>query len=133
MPPRQRSGGVLHTGDVGSLDPSGTLFIQGRHNDVVIRGGSNVYAAEVERVLQSEPPVARAAVVGAPDARLGERVVAFVQLAPGAEATAEELQRHCRGELARYKVPDEVRVVDVLEVSTTGKVVKAPLRELVRG
>ena len=133
MPPRQRSGGVLHTGDVGSLDPSGTLFIQGRHNDVVIRGGSNVYAAEVERVLQSEPPVARAAVVGAPDARLGERVVAFVQLAPGAEATAEELQRHCRGELARYKVPDEVRVVDVLEVSTTGKVVKAPLHELVRG
>jgi hypothetical protein len=52
-----------------------------------------------------------------------------VQLAPGAEATGEELQRHCRGELARYKVPDEVRVVDVLEVSTTGKVVKAPLRE----
>jgi long-chain acyl-CoA synthetase len=126
-------GGVLHTGDVGHLDQSGTLFIEGRRNDVIIRGGSNVYAAEVERVLLSEPRVARAAVVGAPDERLGERVVAFVQLDPGASAVAEELRAFCREELARYKVPDEVRVVDELEMSTTGKVVKGPLRELVKG
>ncbi len=125
-------GGVLHTGDVGYVDAAGTLFLVGRQNDMIICGGSNVYAAEVERVLQSEPRVARAAVVGAPDERLGERVVAFVQLAPGAVATPEELKRFCGGELARYKVPDEVRVVDELEVSTTGKVVKAPLRELLR-
>jgi acyl-CoA synthetase (AMP-forming)/AMP-acid ligase II len=123
-------GGMLHTGDVGFRDAGGTLFLEGRQNDMVIRGGSNVYAAEVERVLQSEPRVARAAVVGAPDDRLGERVVAFVQLAPGAVATPDELRRFSRGELARYKVPDEVRVVDTLEVSTTGKVVKAPLRAL---
>ncbi len=126
-------GGVLHTGDVGSLDADGTLFIEGRQNDMIIRGGSNVYAAEVERVLQSEPRVARAAVVGAPDERLGERVVAFVQLAPGAAVTPDELQRFSRRELARYKVPDEVRIVDDLEVSTTGKVVKGPLRDLVKG
>jgi len=125
--------GVFHTGDVGSLDRDGTLFIEGRQNDMIIRGGSNVYAAEVERVLQSEPRVARAAVVGAADERLGERVVAFVQLAAGATATPEELQRFCRGDLARYKVPDEVRIVEELEVSSTGKVVKAPLRARLQG
>jgi long-chain acyl-CoA synthetase len=122
--------GVFHTGDVGFFGADGTLFIEGRQNDMIIRGGSNVYAAEVERVLQSEPRVARAAVVGAPDERLGERVVAFVQLAPGATIAPEELRRFSSGELARYKVPDEVRIVDELEVSTTGKVVKAPLRDL---
>jgi len=122
------AGGVLHTGDVGFLGTDGTLFLEGRRNDMIIRGGSNVYAAEVERVLQSEPRVARAAVVGAPDERLGERVVAFVQLASGAAATPEELRRFSAGELARYKVPDEVRIVEALEVSTTGKVVKGPLR-----
>jgi len=126
-------GGLLHTGDVGHLDASGTLFLEGRRNDMIIRGGSNVYAAEVERVLLSEPRVARAAVVGAPDERLGERVVAFVQLDPGAATTPEELRDFCRGELARYKVPDEVRLVDELEMSTTGKVVKGPLRDLVKG
>ncbi|HZQ56461.1 MAG TPA: AMP-binding protein [Acidimicrobiales bacterium] len=124
--------GVLHTGDVGFFGSDGTLFLEGRKNDMIIRGGSNVYAAEVERVLQSEPRVARAAVVGAPDERLGERVVAFVQLAPGMAATPDELRRFSSGELARYKVPDEVRIVDELEVSTTGKVVKGPLRDLVR-
>jgi acyl-CoA synthetase (AMP-forming)/AMP-acid ligase II len=125
-------GGVLHTGDVGYMDAGGTLFLVGRQNDMIIRGGSNVYAAEVERVLSSEPHVARSAVVGAPDERLGERVVAFVQLVPGAVASPEDLKRFCASELARYKVPDEVRIVDELEVSTTGKVVKAPLRELLR-
>jgi acyl-CoA synthetase (AMP-forming)/AMP-acid ligase II len=126
-------GGVFHTGDVGFLDRDGTLFIEGRQNDMIIRGGSNVYAAEVERVLQSEPRVARAAVVGAADERLGERVVAFVQLAAGATATPDELQRFCRADLARYKVPDEVHIVEELEVSSTGKVVKAPLRARLQG
>src|SRR5581483_4322058 len=100
--------GVLHTGDVGFFGSDGTLFLEGRKNDMIIRGGSNVYAAEVERVL------------------------AFVQLAPGMAATPDELRRFSSGELARYKVPDEVRIVDELEVSTTGKVVKGPLRDLVR-
>jgi long-chain acyl-CoA synthetase len=135
------AGGVLHSGDLGYLDASGELFVTGRTSDMIIRGGANVYPAEVERVLTGHPLVAAAVVLGKSDARLGERVVAFVELSSGQAAgrggkvtpttvTAESLRAMCATELARYKVPDEIHFVDHFERNAMGKVVKTHLREL---
>src|SRR5690606_16178177 len=110
------SGGMYHTGDIGLLDRSGRLFIRGRQNDLIIRGGANVYPAEVERVLVGHPAVAAVAVLGIPDERLGQRVGAVIELQTGAQRSdaqvlAQELKAHCAGQLARYKVPEQIRFV----------------------
>ncbi len=123
-------GGMLHTGDLGYLDTDGHLFIKDRRNDVVIRGGANVYPAEVERVLHADPRVAACAVVGYPDERLGERVAAFIQLS--SPATPEELTRHCLTQLARYKVPDRFEFVDDFPRTAMGKIRKGELTALLR-
>jgi long-chain acyl-CoA synthetase len=115
---------VLHTGDLGYLTPDGDLFITDRKGDLIVRGGANVYPAEVERVLYDEPRVVACAVVGVPDERLGERVVAAVVAAPGARITDDELRTHCRTSLARYKVPERFLFVDDLPRNAMGKVVK---------
>ncbi len=127
---RALRGGVLHTGDLGLLDASGTLYLRGRLKELILRGGANVYPAEVERVLHGDPRVVACAVVGRPDPRLGERVVAFVQTAPGAKVAAEELLARCREELARYKVPEEIRFVDAMPRTPMGKIRKPELRRL---
>lgn len=123
-------GGVYHTGDVGFLEPDGTLYIRGRRNELILRGGANVYPAEVERVLGEHPAVAAAAVFGLPDVRLGERVVAVVQLAAGASAEADALTAYVRGRLARYKTPEEVRFVDEMPRNAMNKIVKRELAPL---
>jgi long-chain acyl-CoA synthetase len=123
-------GGVYHSGDLGCLDETGTLYIRGRRSELILRGGANVYPAEVERVLRIDPRVADCAVLGRPDARLGERVVAAVELAPGAAATADELRALCAAELARYKVPDDIRFVAALPRNAMGKVLKRDLAPL---
>ncbi len=123
-------GGVYHTGDVGVLEPDGTLFIRGRRNELILRGGANVYPAEVERVLLEHPAVAEAAVLGVPDRRLGERVVAAVRLADGARASDAALRDHCRASLARYKVPDAIALVDALPRNAMAKVIKRELLPL---
>ncbi len=123
-------GGVYHTGDVGFLEPDGTLFIRGRRNELILRGGANVYPAEVERVLGEHPAVAAAAVLGLPDARLGERVVAVVQLAAGVQADAERLAAHVRSQLARYKTPEQFRFVDQMPRNAMNKIVKRDLLPL---
>lgn len=125
-------GGVLHTQDIGRISEGGNLFIEDRKADLIIRGGANVYPAEVERVLHADPAVAACAVVGAPDERLGERVVAFVQPSAGADVDVEALLGRCREQLARYKVPGEVVVVDGFERTPMGKIRKTVLRERVR-
>ena len=122
-------GGLLHTGDVGCLDEDGNLFIKDRKNDLIIRGGANVYPAEVERVLHDDDRVAACAVVGRADERLGERVVAFVELEPGADADADSLIQHCRDNLAKYKVPDSITFVDAFDRTPMGKIRKTKLRE----
>lgn len=126
---RALRGGVLHTGDVGCLDEAGNLFIKDRKNDLIIRGGANVYPAEVERVLYDVDTVAACAVVGVRDERLGERVVAVVQLVPDATVDPEELREHCRANLAKYKVPDTVEFVDAFDRTPMGKIRKTVLRE----
>lgn len=126
-------GGVLHTDDVGRLDEHGNLHVLDRAKDLIIRGGANVYPAEVERVLHGDDRVAACAVLGVPDERLGERVVAAVQLRPGAAATPAELLDRCRAELARYKVPERLVLVEGFPRTPMGKIRKRDLPDLVPG
>ena len=125
-------GTQTRTGDIGHLDESGRLHISDRRNDLIIRGGANVYPAEVEAVLHRDARVSGCAVVGRPDERLGEVPIAFVEFLPGSEAKAAELRSLCEAQLARYKVPTEFVAVPALERNSMGKVVKGPLRELSR-
>ncbi len=126
--------GWFHSGDLGYLDDEGFLYVVDRLKDVVIRGGENVYCAEVEAVLFDHPAVADAAVVGAPHRELGEQVAAVILVKEGATVTAEELQTHVGGRLARFKVPEVVVFrSDPMPRTATGKVLKRDLRdELVR-
>jgi acyl-CoA synthetase (AMP-forming)/AMP-acid ligase II len=122
-------GGWYHTGDAGFRDKDGLLYIVDRVKDMIVSGGENVYSSEVEQALVKHPAVAMTAVVGAPDPRWGEKVVAVVVLKPGAKATAEELSQHCRGLIAGYKVPKEIAFAEALPISATGKVLKRVLRD----
>lgn len=122
-------GGLLRTGDLGALDADGDLFVRGRLKEVILRGGANVYPAEIERVLNGDPGVAACAVVGLPDPRLGERVVAFVQRERGTEVSVEALFRLCKEQLARYKVPSEIRFVEAFPRNAMGKILKTELRD----
>jgi acyl-CoA synthetase (AMP-forming)/AMP-acid ligase II len=121
--------GRYHTGDLGFIAADGNLYIRGRRNELILRGGANVYPGEVERALQSHAGVEAAAVLGIPDERLGERVVAVVQLEPGAQTEEEELRSHLRQQLARYKVPDAIRFVDEMPRNAMNKIIKARLRD----
>lgn len=125
------AGGVLHTGDIGLVDDDGFLHVRDRKSLVIIRGGANVYPAEVERVLGRAPGVAGCAVLGLPDVRLGERVVAVVEPEDGADLDVAGLEAHCRAELARYKVPEAFAVVAALPRNAMGKVQRAELTGLV--
>ena len=115
----------MSTGDMGHLDRAGRLFIDGREDDMIVSGGENVYPAEVEDCLASHPAVAEAAVVGVPDEDFGQRLVGYVVLR--GEATPDELIEHVRGNLARYKTPREVVVVDEFPRNATGKVLRNKL------
>ncbi len=120
--------GWLHTGDVGYLDEEGYLYVLDRRDDLIVSGGENVYPAEVESVLCSHPAVAEAAVIGAPDERWGQRVVAVVVPARGRSASAEELTALCRSRLAGYKVPKEIRFASSLPRNAAGKLLRRELR-----
>jgi long-chain acyl-CoA synthetase len=121
-------GGYLHTGDVGRLDADGYLYIVDRIKDLIIRGGYNVYPRDVEDVLVEHPDVVSAAVVGKPDAKYGEEVVAFVQLVPGSEATPEQLVAFARQHLSAVKYPREVRIVDAIPLTSVLKTDRKRLR-----
>jgi long-chain acyl-CoA synthetase len=118
----------FHTGDVGRLDADGYLTIVDRIKDLIIRGGYNIYPRDIEDVLTAHPQVTAAAVVGKPDDRLGEEVVAFVALAPGATVTSDELIAYARQQLAAHKYPREVRVVDAIPLTSVLKVDRKRLR-----
>ena len=125
--------GVVHTGDIGYLDGDGYLFVRDRLNLVILRGGANVYPAEVERVLAGIDGVAAAAVVGIPDERLGQRVAAAVQLEAGQVVTEETLRAHCLAQLARYKVPERYVFVEGFSRNSMGKIDRSPLARLFAG
>jgi long-chain acyl-CoA synthetase len=122
-------GGWLHTGDLGYMDEDGFYFIVDRAKDLVIRGGYNVYPREIEEVLYAHPGILEAAVVGKPDERLGEEVVAFVVLRPGSELSADEVIAYCRERLAAYKYPRDIRFAAELPKGPSGKILKSALRE----
>jgi acyl-CoA synthetase (AMP-forming)/AMP-acid ligase II len=126
---RAFEGGWFHSGDVGVLDEDGYLFIVDRLKDMIISGGENIAGSEVERVLYEHPDVLEAAVVGRRDDRWGEVPVAFVALRAGAAATPEALIEHCRGQLAKFKVPKAVTLIDALPRNPSGKVLKRELRD----
>jgi long-chain acyl-CoA synthetase len=126
-------GAELRTGDLGFLDPDGYLHVRGRKNQLIIRGGANVYPAEVERVLGDAPGVAACAVVGVADERLGERVVAVIEPDHSTTVDLDAVRRHCAANLAAYKVPERYVVVDGdLPRNPMGKIVRSDLAALVR-
>jgi fatty-acyl-CoA synthase len=121
--------GWLHTGDLCSMDDQGVLTFRGRLREVIIRGGENIYPAEVEHVLTTHPSVAEAAVFGAPDKRLGERVIAAVLPRAGARIDSKELDAFAKSRLSRHKRPAEWITVTTLPRTSTGKVRKHLLRQ----
>jgi acyl-CoA synthetase (AMP-forming)/AMP-acid ligase II len=121
--------GYYRTGDVARRDADGYLYILDRRREMIISGGLNVYPAEVERVLNEHPGVGEVAVIGVPDERWGETVMAVIVPAPGSEASEEALLDHCRDRMAGYKKPKTVRFVDDLPKGSTGKILKRELRE----
>jgi long-chain acyl-CoA synthetase len=120
--------GWFSTGDLGYRDVDGFFFIVDRKKDLVIRGGFNVYPREIEEVLYGHPAIAEAAVIGKPDERLGEEVVAVVSVKPGMALTPEEVIAYSKERLAAYKYPREVRIIDELPKGPTGKILKKDLR-----
>ena len=123
------AGNWLHTGDIGHLDADGYLYVVDRKKDLILRGGFNVFPRDIEDVLVAHPAVAQAGVIGRPDGRLGEEVIAFVSLRPGAEVTAEELTEHARKHLAANKYPREIRIVPAVPLTSVGKLDRKKLRE----
>jgi fatty-acyl-CoA synthase len=124
-----RSDGWLHTGDLGVMREDGCIHLTGRSRDVIIRGGENIYPREVEEFLYTHPNVDEVQVVGIPNERLGEIVVAWVRKSPGAEATEDDIKKFCQGQIAYYKIPEYVRFVDSFPATLSGKIQKYKIRE----
>jgi long-chain acyl-CoA synthetase len=120
--------GWLHTGDVGHVDEDGYLFIVDRKKDLIIRGGFNVYPRDVEDALVEHPDVQMAAVVGRPDTRTGEEVLAYVALSAGAQRSGEELVAWARERIGGYKYPREIEIVDAIPLTPVGKIDRKALR-----
>jgi acyl-CoA synthetase (AMP-forming)/AMP-acid ligase II len=119
--------GFMSSGDLGRLDAAGRLFVVGRDDEMIVSGGENVYPIEVEKTLTAHPDVAEANVLGVDDEQYGQRLTAFVVLADGADATAEDLKAHVRENLANYKVPREITILTELPRGSTGKILRNEL------
>jgi fatty-acyl-CoA synthase len=124
--------GWMHTGDLATMDDDGYVAIVGRIKDMVIRGGENIYPREIEEFLYGHPSIADVQVIGVPDERYGEELMAWVRLKPDASLTIEELRAHCDGRLAHYKIPRYLHVTDEFPMTVTGKVRKVEMRERAR-
>ncbi|KAK5906338.1 hypothetical protein CgunFtcFv8_002217 [Champsocephalus gunnari] len=120
--------GWYKTGDIGSVDAFGYCKIEGRIKDLIIRGGENIYPAEIEQFLHTHPKVKEAQVVGVEDSRLGEEVCACIKLADGEACTAEEIKAYCKGQIAHFKIPCYVLFVTSYPLTITGKIQKHLLR-----
>ena len=121
--------GWLHTGDIGVMREDGYIHLTGRAKDMIIRGGENVYPREVEEFLYTHPKVSEVQVVGLPDERLGEVVLAWVRLKSGETATEEEVRAFCQGQIAYFKIPQHIRFVEQFPMTVTGKIQKFKIRE----
>jgi fatty-acyl-CoA synthase len=112
------------------MDREGYVRITGRLKDMIIRGGENIYPAEIERVISSHPKVAQVGVIGVPDDFYGEAVMAWIQLHAGETVSAEEIRAFCKDRLAHFKVPAHIRFVDEFPMTVTGKLQKFRMREM---
>lgn len=121
--------GWLHTGDLAVMDEEGYCNITGRIKDMIIRGGENIYPKEIEEFLYRHPKIADVQVVGLPDEKYGEEVLAVIRLREGEKIDAEEIREFCRGQIAKHKIPRYIEFVDNYPVTASGKIQKYRLRE----
>jgi fatty-acyl-CoA synthase len=123
------TGRWMHTGDLATMDDDGYLNIVGRIKDMIIRGGENVYPREIEEFLYSHPKISDVQVIGMPDLKYGEEIMAWVKLKPGETAEEEEIRTFCRGQIAHFKIPRYVKFVDSFPMTVTGKIQKFLMRQ----
>ena len=119
----------MHTGDLATMDQEGYVNIVGRSKDMIIRGGENIYPREIEEFLYGHPQVQDVQVIGVPDEKYGEEVMAWVILKPGGTATSDDLHKFCRGKIAHFKIPRYWRFTDAFPMTITGKIQKYKMRE----
>jgi fatty-acyl-CoA synthase len=124
------SEGWMHTGDLAQMDEQGYVRIVGRNKDMIIRGGENIYPRELEEFFFTHPAVADVQVVGIPDARYGEEIVAWIKFHPGHTANELELQTWCKSRIAHFKTPRYFKFVDAFPMTVTGKIQKFKMREI---
>ena len=122
--------GWMHSGDLATMDSEGYVNIVGRIKDMIIRGGENIYPREIEEYLYGHPAIEDVQVIGVPDVKYGEQVMAWVKLREGAESSEEEIKEFCRGRIAHFKVPHYVKFVKDFPMTVTGKVRKVEMREV---
>ncbi len=121
--------GWMHSGDLATMDDDGYVNIVGRIKDMIIRGGENIYPREIEEFLYTHPDIVDAQVIGVPDERYGEELMAWIQLAPGADVTEDDVKEYCRGQIAHFKIPRYVKFVGEFPMTVTGKIRKVEMRE----
>lgn len=122
--------GWMHTGDLATMDVDGYVNIVGRIKDMVIRGGENIYPREIEEFLYTHPRILEVEVVGVPDAKYGEEIMAWIQTEDGARLSADEVREFCAGRIAHHKIPRYVEIIDEYPMTVTGKIQKNKLREM---
>jgi fatty-acyl-CoA synthase len=119
----------MHTGDLATMDDDGYVRVVGRIKDMIIRGGENLYPREIEEFLYTHPAVADVQVIGVPDERYGEELMAWIVLREGTEVSDEDIREFCRGQIAHFKIPRYIKFVDAFPMTVTGKVQKFKMRE----
>ncbi|WP_374718966.1 AMP-binding protein [Parageobacillus toebii] len=124
--------GWLHTGDLATMDENGYCRITGRLKDMIIRGGENIYPREIEEFLYKHPKILDVQVIGVPDEKYGEEVMAWIILKEGETATAEEIREFCRGKISRHKIPRYIEFTDSYPMTASGKIQKFKLREMAK-
>jgi fatty-acyl-CoA synthase len=124
------AGHWMHTGDLATMDAEGYLNIVGRNKDMVLRGGENIFPREVEEFLYTMPGITDVQVIGVPDAKYGEELMAWVKLRPGVHATGDDIRAFCKGKIATYKIPRYFKFVEDFPMTVTGKIQKYKMREL---
>ena len=122
--------GWLHTRDLATMDEDGYVKITGRVRDMIIRGGENVYPREIEEFLYGHPKISDVQVIGIPDQKYGEEVMAWVRLKEGETVTAEELREFCQGKIAHFKIPRFIKFVTEYPMTISGKIQKYRMREI---
>jgi fatty-acyl-CoA synthase len=122
--------GWFRTGDLGVMRDDGYIKVTGRANDMIIRGGENIYPREIEEFLYTHPKIAEIQITGLPNECLGEIVLAWIRLKPGETCTAEEIREYCKGQIAHFKIPECIRFVDSFPTTLSGKIQKYRIREI---